>query len=114
MLLTILFLSISSKTSWYVGDVIVYLEHKHQKQVYHLAVISVAKRSRLDKFNIPVITLFNESKAKKVIICKVEDIITLAGFVRFNNHRNQFKVIWLDAMYYKKLDNRKRGEISHM
>ena len=45
-------------------------------------------------------TLFNENEAKKVIVCNVEDIITLAGFVRFNNHTNQFKVIWLDAMYY--------------
>ncbi|OBZ80342.1 hypothetical protein A0J61_11609, partial [Choanephora cucurbitarum] len=77
---TILILSRSSKMSWYVGDVVVYLEHKHQNQVYYLAVISVAKRSRLDKFNVLVITLFDENEAKKVIVCTVEDIISLAGF----------------------------------
>ena len=100
--------------SWYVGDVVVFLEHKHQDQVHHLAVISVAKKSIMDKFNVPVITLFNEDEAKKILVCNVEDIITLTGFVRFNNHTNQFKVIWLDTMYYKKLDNRKGGESTHM
>ena len=100
--------------SWYVGDVVVFLEHKHQDQVHHLAVISVAKKSIMDKFNVPVITLFNEDEAKKIMVCNVEDVITLAGFIRYNNRINQFKVIWLDAMYYQKLDERKRGEISHM
>ena len=102
------------KTSWYVGEVVTYLVHNHQDQVHHLAVISVAKKSKMDKFNVPAITLFHDNEAKKIIVCNVEDIITLAGIVRFNNHSNEFKVIWLDASYYKKLDDRKRGEISHM
>ncbi|OBZ66009.1 hypothetical protein A0J61_11924 [Choanephora cucurbitarum] len=68
----------------------------------------------MDKFNVAVITLFNEDEAKKTMVCNVKDVITLAGFIRYNNHINQFKVIWIDAMYDQKLDERKRGEISHM
>ena len=102
------------KTSWYVGEVVTYLVHNHQDQVHHLAVISVAKKNMLDRFNVPVTTMFHEYETKKVMVCDVEDIFALAGLVRFSNHSNEFKVIWLDALYYKKLDDRKRGEISHM
>ena len=88
--------------------------HKHQNQVHHLAVISVAKKSILDRFNVPVTALFRQNEVKNFMVCDVENIVTLAGLVRYNNHINQFKVIWLDALYYKKLEDRKRGEISHM
>ena len=72
---------------------IAYLVHKYQNQVHHLAVISVAKKGILDRFNVPVTTLFRKNETKKIMVCDVEDILTLTGLVRFNNHSNEFKVI---------------------
>ena len=95
--------------SWFVGEVITFVVHVHHGTVYHLAVVPLVNNSAMGNFGIPIIEVFANNEDRKVIVCDVSDIITLAGFVRYNDSDCQYKVIWENALYYRKLDGRSCG-----
>ncbi|OBZ81292.1 hypothetical protein A0J61_10658, partial [Choanephora cucurbitarum] len=80
----------SSQVSWYVGQVITYLVHKHGRRVYHLAVISLVEQSDMDEYGVPVVTCFANNEDKKIVVYDVKDIVTPVGFIRFNPNERQF------------------------
>ena len=51
-----------------------------------------------------------DSSTNDVMICDVQDIITLVGLNRYNDEENQFALTWPEAEYYQKLSLRLRGE----
>lgn len=95
--------------SWFVGEVITFFVHVHRGVVYHLAAVSLVESSAMGNFGVPVVEVFSNNEDKKVVVCNVNDIITLAGFVRYSDNERQYKVIWENALYYKKLDGRSCG-----
>ena len=92
----------SSQVSWYVGEVITYLVHKHGGRVFHLAVLSLVEHSDMNEYGVPIVTCFANHQDSKIVVCDVSDIITSAGFIRFNTNERQFKVIWEGVFYYKR------------
>ena len=104
-----------NRASWYVGEVITYFIHSYHGSSKFLALISVVEISTLDEYGVPRITHFPEdSPQKKYMVCGFEDITNIVGFVRYNENILQHKLIWPDAMYHKKLDNLKKGELGNM
>ncbi|OBZ80172.1 hypothetical protein A0J61_11779 [Choanephora cucurbitarum] len=101
--------------SWYVGEVITYFIHSYHGSSKFLALISVVESSTLEEYGVPSITLFHEdSPQKKYMVCDVEDITNIVGFVRYNENVLQHRLIWPDAMHHKKIDNLKKGELGNM
>ncbi|KAI8332185.1 hypothetical protein BD560DRAFT_341296 [Blakeslea trispora] len=95
--------------SWYVGEVVCYLAHNNLGCTYFLAIVSVAKEAHFDSFKVPTVTLFGQFKTKKLIVCNVLDIISIASLLKYNNEAFKFKVIWPEAKFYRKLNGRKTG-----
>ena len=75
-----------------------------------MAVLSLVEHSDMNEYGVPVVTCFGDHQDRKIVVCDVVDIVTSVGFIRFNSNERQFKVIWEDALYYKKMDGRKAGQ----
>ena len=97
-----------------MGEVISFMTQTVYGTLRFLALISVVRESKLDQFGVPVVTLFEDNTSGKVMVCSAEDIVSVVGFVRYNNNPVDFKLIWPNAMYYKKFDNLRCGRISNM
>ncbi|OBZ80704.1 hypothetical protein A0J61_11247 [Choanephora cucurbitarum] len=71
-----------NRASWYVGEVITYFIHSYKGSSKFFALISIVESSTLDEYGGPSVTLFSEnSPQKNYMVCGVEDIINIVGFV---------------------------------
>ena len=109
-----LFKKIGRLPSWFAGEVITYLDHKHLGRLHFLTVVSIAKTCSLDIFKIPIVTIFGPNESKKIVVCDVTHIITIASYMKFSDHDLKYKIIWPDAKYYQELEKRKPGRSTHI
>ena len=100
--------------SLYVGRVVTYMILRHGGQTHFLAVIERAKKTTLDHLNVPSTTLFSGSEQKKLMVCDLTHIITIASLVRYDANENHFKLIWPDAKYFQFSEGRRYGELRYM
>ena len=100
--------------SLYVGKVVTYMIHRHGGQTHFLAVIETAKKTTLDHFNVPTTVLFSEYEHKKLMVCDVTHIITIASLVRYDTNESHFKWIRPAAEYFQFSEGRRYGELRYM
>ena len=79
----------SRQISWYVGEVVTFLVHKHGNEVFHLAALSLVEASDMDKYGFSIVTCYAGDKDKKIFVCDVKDIINPVGFLLFNDNNLQ-------------------------
>ncbi|KAI8320694.1 hypothetical protein EDC96DRAFT_582285, partial [Choanephora cucurbitarum] len=90
--------SASSTLSWYAGEVVSYMVHRHHNSVYFLALVSVFDNSGIDRYGVPWVKRLDDHPIRKVMVCKAQDIITIAGL--FTNEKpNGFCCICLKVLY---------------
>ena len=86
------------------------MAHQHEGVERFFALVSVVDESSMDRFGVPVVKLFAEGSRKKVMVCEAEHVVTIVGLVRYNENNLEYKLIWPDSMYHKKLDGIPRGQ----
>ncbi|OBZ80524.1 hypothetical protein A0J61_11427 [Choanephora cucurbitarum] len=91
---------------WYVGEVLMYFEHKLNGTSRFLALASVMPDASMDEYGIIRVTYDQQRLNEQFMVCNTLDVITIIGLVRYNDNETDFKAIWPDAKYYQKLDGR--------
>ena len=104
----------SSTLSWYAGEVVSYMVHRHHNSVYFLALVSVYDNSGIDRYGVPWVKRLDDHPLRKVMVCKAQDIITIAGLVRYNERSHYYKLVWPDCKYHEKLGRRLVGNTRSM
>ncbi|KAI8352180.1 hypothetical protein BD560DRAFT_318894, partial [Blakeslea trispora] len=91
---------------WYLGEVVFFSEHKFNGSIRFLALLSVILDTDMDDYGIIKANYDDERNNGPYMVCEVRDILTTVGLVRYDDELLHYKVIWLDAKYYQKLNNR--------
>lgn len=86
-----------------------FFEHKFNGSIRFLALLSVILDTDMDDYGIIKANYDDERNNGPYMVCEVRDILTTVGLVRYDDELLHYKVIWLDAKYYQKLNNRLRG-----
>lgn len=69
------------------------------------------KTEDLDKYGIPIA---HSNSTGKIVACDIQDIVYCVGLVQYSRNSHKHKVIWPYALYYKKIDGRKHGQLRYL
>ena len=99
----------NSTLFWYAGEVVSYVVHRYHSLTHFLSLASMYGNSGIDRYGVPWAKRLDDHPLRKAMVCKAQDVITIAGLVRCNEHSPCFELIWLDYKYHEKLGHRLVG-----
>ena len=94
---------------WYVGEVVCFFEHELNGVFRFLAFVSTLRNAQMDDYGMISVN-YEEDQNEQYLVCDTNDILTITGLVRYNDDINSYKVIWPNAKYYQRLENRASGQ----